>query len=139
MPGMSFVELRPLPKHGLFQIRQEALWSHDKKGYYVVIPYLFIFNGASVPKWCWPMLDASPPFLVVPGLVHDYLVRCKAEVHWYKGFSPRKLDADLAAEIMDDVMEWAGVTEDDRKKIVTALKVTAPFYWHNKPIDWDPR
>lgn len=137
MATMSPVDLEVLPLEGLFCTLEQVAWAHEK-GYHVLVPCGFYFNGASVPKWCWPMLEASPPRLVIPGLIHDYLVREGAVVHWDASAVAEPLTADFAAEAMDDVMEWAEIDPDDREKIVMALKVTAAWYWQKKPVDWAP-
>lgn len=40
----------------------------------IMIPKGFIFDGASVPRFLWPLLD---PFgiLLIPGLIHDFAYR----------------------------------------------------------------
>ena len=138
MPVISRVRLEPLSMEGLFYLTADAVWSNVEEGYHVKIPAPFFFNGASVPKWAWPLLDASPTRLVVPGLVHDYLVRCDAKVQWQNPAATLPLTAELAAEIMDDVMIWAGVSAEDRERIGFALKIAAPWYWHKKSVDWRP-
>jgi hypothetical protein len=110
------------------------VWTCDT--YWVKVPMYFTFDGASVPKWAWPLLDATPINLVVPGLFHDYLVRRGAEVHWNNPANARPLTVELAAEIMDDIMIDCKIDEEDRERILMALKWSAFFYWQKKPMEW---
>jgi hypothetical protein len=135
---MSPINLAPIPQFGHFCCTSGAVWTHEHKKYWVKVPPFFYTNGASVPNWAWPLLEAEPPRLVVPGLFHDYLVRIGAEVHWESQDMAQPLTSDLAIEIMNDIMYWANVIREDRKLVCTALRVTAWFYWQNKKVDWSP-
>lgn len=133
---LSPIWIEPLPRLGLYKVFDSAIWQCEK-GYRVTLPVDFVCDGASVPKWAWPLLDSRPAHLLVPGLFHNYLVRKDAHIYWEPG-KERPLNPELAAEIMDDIMQWIGIPEGDREKIMTALKFAAFFYWHQLPVEWDP-
>ena len=71
---------------GLFEVRQ---WKLEDNWEYkiddettVVIPKGFIFDGASIPRPLWSLINPTG-LLLIPGLIHDY--GYKYDMIWKKG------------------------------------------------------
>jgi len=137
MPTLSTPHFEPIFRTPLLRSVTALYWRHERKGYSVMAPANFISDGSSVPNPGWTALKAKPTQMIIPGMLHDYTVRVGAEVIWDDPATARELDAELAIEIMDDVMEWNGICEWDRNCVAKALRLTVPLYWHHKPVMWD--
>lgn len=51
----------------------EPLHFVDPTGFHVVVPSGFVFNGASVPWFLWPICAADHPDVFAASAVHDWL------------------------------------------------------------------
>lgn len=90
---------------------------------WIEIPAGFLFDGASVPNILYPVLDASPLDLIIPGALHDYAYRFDAlqirlDTSRILGFT--RLEAD---ELLRDVAEFCGVGASDRRKLYYGVRV----------------
>jgi hypothetical protein len=85
---MEYPILKPIPikTKGLSYWKKLWIWATSSRkfevieDYYFYIPWLditikipkgFIFDGASIPKFLWPILSPTG-ILFIPGLFHDY-------------------------------------------------------------------
>src|SRR5690606_25441302 len=133
--GISWPKLAAAPEH-------EAVWTTAPlvvdlgADGAVKVPSGFWSDGASVPKWAWPMLDAGPLRLLVMGIAHDYAVRIGAVIQRPGRAEP--FTVDLATELAVEVARYHGADARDRWKIGAALSATAWTYWQRKPLDWRP-
>lgn len=138
MSHFSWVMLEPLPQRGLWRTHDEIIWDCIERDYWLLIPPMYS-DLATVPKWVWPVLEAGPTQLALPGFVHDYLVRQGAKVIRHStGESRPVASVEEATGIMDNVMEWSGVSRRDRWMIASALNtnVVSTGYWLHKPLEW---
>jgi hypothetical protein len=58
----------------IFEVRKwrlEKAWTYDYEGKTLVIPAGFDFDGASIPRPFWAILNPIG-LLLIPGLIHDY-------------------------------------------------------------------
>ncbi|NOY61902.1 MAG: DUF1353 domain-containing protein, partial [Gammaproteobacteria bacterium] len=71
---------------GLFEVRQwklESNWEYKiSEETTIVIPKGFIFDGASIPRPLWSLLNPIG-LLLIPGLIHDY--GYKYDMIWKRG------------------------------------------------------
>lgn len=103
----------------------------------VHVPAGFVSDGASVPRWGWPLLRAGFMALLPPGLLHDYLSRILARIVVAGELVP--VPGKLwAARVMAESMRTRhGITAADAKKVQLAVSV-APGYWQRRAVGWRP-
>jgi hypothetical protein len=111
----------------MFEVRKwqvEKAWTYKYRGTTLVIPAGFEFDGASIPRPFWAVLNPIG-LLLIPGLIHDYGYRYnkiwkleedgsvspywvnKGKGHWDKVFL--KVAADVNGMKLLDFIAWLAV------------------------------
>lgn len=115
-----------------------VIWVDDGRGIWFEIPVGFTFDGASVPKPLWSILDADWIDLLIPGLGHDYCYRSDAQVIDIPTASLRPIERDEADEVIRDMADHLGVSDADQSKIFFSVRVAGWASFRKKPVDWAP-
>jgi len=105
-------ELRPLPvrKRGerrRWKVLEEWVCDFLGRGFTYIIPKGFIFDGASIPRLFWNILNPTG-YLFIAGLLHDFVYKYR---FLYTYSSRECLDGDERMIIQ----EWYSQKEADRK------------------------
>ena len=126
-------------RHALVTVVDEqVVWKDPERGIWFEIPTGFTFDGASVPKPLWPLLDANWIDLLIPGLVHDYCYRSDAKAISVPSGELRAIERDEADEVIRDVAAYLGVNEADQDRIFFAVRVGGWASFRKKKVDWRP-
>lgn len=135
---VSQLLLEPVPRLGLWRSHQTAMIHLPARRWRLVMGAPFYCDLASVPNWAWPALDCGPNHLSVPAFAHDYTARLGARLIPDNGLA-RSVTFEESLVIFSDVMEWAGISPEDRWKVISAVKVAPARYWHRKLVGWRPK
>lgn len=114
----------------------EPLLIELDEGAAVLVPEGFWSDGASVPSWAWPLLEASPVRLMVMGIAHDYAV-CRGAKIQRPGVA-EDFQVESATEFATAVAAYYGVSGLDQGKIKLALRAAAWSYWQRRDVLWTP-
>jgi len=133
---ISRILLEPFPRHSIWRSYKSAMlkWDDDRK--MLLIPGGTYSDLATIPNEVWPLLATDPNQTALAGFVHDYTVRWDAFLVEAERVKPISFDESLI--VTNLVLEDSGVDGFDRWKIITALKVAKPIYWHKKSVNWVP-
>lgn len=123
----------------LIEVVDEPLvWADADEGVWFEVPVGFVFDGASVPNILYPVLDATPLDLIIPGACHDYLYRRDAKVIEVPGGQVRGIERDEADDVLRDVCKYVEVDWDDRQKIFFGVRAGGWASFQKKTVDWRP-
>lgn len=101
---------------------------------WIEIPAGFLFDGASVPNILYPLLDATPLDLIIPGALHDYAYRLDA---LQIGLDPKVIKGftrDEADELLCDAAAFCGVSGSDQRKLYYGARVGGESSYAQKPV-----
>ena len=126
-------------RHALIEVVDEPLvWADPDAGIWFEVPVGFVFDGASVPNILYPVIDATPLDLIIPGACHDYLYRSDAKVIEVPGGGVRNVERDEADDVLRDVCKYVGVDWDDRQKIYFGVRAGGWASFQKKEVLWRP-
>jgi hypothetical protein len=114
-------EYKSLPRaYGLIDYDVLIEWN----GYKILIPWGFQYDGASIPRLCWPIIG-SPylPEYMLPALGHD------------KVYHTHEIERHLADQMLRDTLILCGVSSFVAGTIYRAVRTFGGWYWDNDDED----
>lgn len=106
---------------------KDFIWDDPILGI-IKVPKGFLFDGASIPGWCWSLINLHPfsSEVVKGGLIHDWLYRT------------RVLDRKDADEVFRRILRYEGVLSDLKISIIyQAVRVAGESSYNKKYLKTD--
>ncbi len=117
--------ISPEPDTSFYRLVED--FSITVKGYLIVVPAGFIFDGGSVPKLAQPILYTPfDPTVLITALVHDWLYTC----HRVSGGD--KITRKTADKIQFELATQDGVPLRKRLIIYEGIRLGGRSHWKNK-------
>jgi hypothetical protein len=105
----------------------------------VRVPAGFVYDGASVPNWAWPMLVTVGPIeLLLPGAVHDLPYRTDGLAFDRQTGREVRLTREEADDIIREAAMARGAHGADPGVIRYAVGVAGWASWEKKGVLWRP-
>jgi len=136
---VSWAKLTPYPKLGLWRTNETISLYFKHRAAHMYIPANFFTDLATVPNWAWQFLSCNPNHLAMMGLIHDYSCRLDAQIFAGDRSYSSAVLFDDSLMFANEVMLDANVSDEDRWKVVSALKFNPEKYWRKELVAWRPR
>lgn len=120
------LELRDFSKNEFYTLKEFTYYvgSEDSDDF-IVVPKGFVTDGASIPKWCWPIVGHPFAEFRQAAVLHDYL---------YRNHIRTKKQAD---KIFLEAMEVLGVDEWKRNVMYWAVCIGGTKSWKRGPAKYN--
>lgn len=126
---------------GLIRTEDALEYLDEIRGFWLLIPAGFVCDGASVPRFGWPLLRAGFLELLPCGIAHDYLYRTDAVIRFGGRRAPATSAPVPGRAFADRTMAEAmgtrrGVSAMDQRLARAALALGGWTAWHKRAVGW---